>query len=399
MTRLLLGERCSKLLAGALLLSFSAYAFGQPTVTVGDSSGPQGSSIVVTLGLDNPVGNPDTEATALNFDILFDHTVFPNVDLSDCNGNDAGPGGVTCTNPSDGRIVIFIGTFPTNPVGSGQFASLSFDVDANAELDDYELTLANWNFSNAAGNEVIPAAMNNGTISVVEVTAVLDVQPASLNFGSVLTGSTSAPQSITIFNAGTDEVDLSVSSINVSGSFALVAGGTCPGTLPFELADGEQCSQFIEFSPVSDGPASGTVVVGSDAGEVDNASVSLSGIGVPPPVELAIVQSPDYAVVQGPVYGDVVIHVLDTNGDLFADDSTTVVEMLFANDPSGIAGLSGTTILSVSNGVAVFNDLSIDQVGSGFELRAIDQSGTLSSADSAGFDVLPLELFQDRFED
>ncbi|TVR93734.1 MAG: hypothetical protein EA418_11570, partial [Wenzhouxiangellaceae bacterium] len=107
---------------------------------------------------------------------------------------------------------------------------------------------------------------------------------------------------------------------------------------------------------------------------------------------------PDYAVIDGPFFGGVVVHVLDSNGNLFSDDSSTVVEISFSADPSGIASLSGTTSVTVSGGVAVFPDLSIDQLGNGYVLRASDQADALDAGDSEAFAVLPLELLQDRFE-
>ncbi|TVQ41163.1 MAG: choice-of-anchor D domain-containing protein [Wenzhouxiangella sp.] len=282
---------------------------------------------------------------------------------------------------------------------SGQFGIVTFQISDSAQPDDViSLTIVGESYSDQDGNVVPPAGNSqNGSITVVDVTAILRVSPTELQFGNTFTGSTSSFEEITIENEGSDGVMLQVTSISLTGPFSLAGGGSC-GAVPFSLEDSESCTQRVVFAPIADGPASGSLTVHSDADEVINATVDLSGEGIPPPVELVFGQSPDYGVAGGPLYAGVVVHVLDTNGDLFTSDNTTVVTMSFANDPSGVATLSGTTAVSVSNGVAIFSDLSIDQVGNGFELRASDQGGTLSSGDSDDFAVLPLDLFQDRFE-
>ncbi|HUR94057.1 MAG TPA: Ig-like domain repeat protein [Gemmatimonadales bacterium] len=65
--------------------------------------------------------------------------------------------------------------------------------------------------------------------------------------------------------------------------------------------------------------------------------------------------------------------------------ATDAVTLAIATNPAGGA-LSGTTTVNAVNGVAVFSNLSIDKVGSGYQLSA--SSGTLTGATSPTFDIL-----------
>lgn len=355
-----------------------------------------------------------TPATGVQVDMsLADYGEFTDITLlaTDFTGAEqvCGVAGVLLT----ATIQASCGTHPTDPDGfriqlrdvtNGDLPSISNYVrvrlTADSDATEQSISVTNTvryfdNVGTGFGDETL-----SSNIFILErPPGTLDVSPQDVNFGNQFVGSQSAESPINICNLGEpDSLDVSVADITVSPSpFSPAAGGSCL-SFPFSLAEGECCTYHVVFAPDDDGPFTGSVFVDSDAGSILNDTVSLSGQGVAPPQSLSIVQSPDYGVVGGPFYGAVVVHVLDTNGDLFAADSSTVVEMSLAIDPSGLAELSGTTQVTVSGGVAVFSDLSIDQVGNGFELRASDQAGELDSGDSDAFAVLPVELLQDRFE-
>jgi len=100
--------------------------------------------------------------------------------------------------------------------------------------------------------------------------------PASLAFGSVLVGTTTSPQIVTLTNSGT--VGLSISAINVSGPFAIVVSGTtcaASGT----VAAGASCAVAINFTPRSAGQTSGSLSF-SDSDPSSPQIVSLSGTGL-----------------------------------------------------------------------------------------------------------------------
>jgi hypothetical protein len=75
---------------------------------------------------------------------------------------------------------------------------------------------------------------------------------ASLVFGNVPAGSSSAAQTVTLRNGGA--TTLQVLAIGLPGSFALTAGGTC-GLAPFILQADTQCTVAILFAPTAQGSA------------------------------------------------------------------------------------------------------------------------------------------------
>jgi hypothetical protein len=118
--------------------------------------------------------------------------------------------------------------------------------------------------------------------SFVDVPPIADRSPSSLAFGSQLTGTTSAQQTVTLESTGT--VDLTVSSIALAG--------TDPGAYVFDasdctgppqdgvLAPTETCLIHVSFAPASAGAKSASLEIETDAG---NLSTPLSGTGTSPP--------------------------------------------------------------------------------------------------------------------
>jgi uncharacterized repeat protein (TIGR01451 family) len=111
------------------------------------------------------------------------------------------------------------------------------------------------------------------SLSGTGIAPVISVTPGSLQFGSVLVGTTSAPQTVTVANAG--DSPLTVASASTSGPFA-VSNDACSGAGP--IGPGGTCQIAVVFAPTATGPASGTLTVSSDGG---TAKVALSGSGSP----------------------------------------------------------------------------------------------------------------------
>ncbi len=400
----MIGDRSLFVVLFSLLLMFAIAqpAHGQ-TLTVGQVEAPAGATVAVPIFVSH-----DFDLAAFVLAVTFDNESLVDSYVPEIFIEGAGVpcpafvGAITyaCSTPQPNQFNYVVNSgSPAIDVPAGQFGIVTFQISDSAQPDDViVLTIVSESYSDQDGNVIPPSGdSEGGSITIIDVASVLNVSPTELLFEDTFTGSTSSVEEFTIENEGSDGVPLEVTGFSLTGPFSLVSGGSCDA-VPFSLEDSESCTQRVVFGPTADGPASGTLTVLSDATEVTNASVALSGEGIPPPVDLVVVQSPDYGVVGGPIYGTIVVHVLDTNGDLFAADSSTVVEMSIVTDPSGLATLSGETQVTVSNGIAVFDDLSIDQVGTGFVLRASDQSGDLDSGDSDAFAVLPLDLFQDRFQ-
>ena len=128
--------------------------------------------------------------------------------------------------------------------------------------------------SNAPNSSLVIPLSGAGTATTLQ----LSVSPASLSFGNLATGTTSA-QSVTISNTGNSSV--SISQISASG-----AGFTTSGiTLPLTLAAGQSTSFSVTFAPTSAGSLSGSVTVLSNATN-SPATISLSGTGVQPQISV-----------------------------------------------------------------------------------------------------------------
>jgi uncharacterized repeat protein (TIGR03803 family) len=95
------------------------------------------------------------------------------------------------------------------------------------------------------------------------------VSPASLTFAALNLGGTSAPQVVTVANAGGGVVQ--VTGATASGDFA-VTNGCAAG-----VAAGATCDLQVRFVPTSEGERSGSLMVTTDAG--GPFTVSLAGVG------------------------------------------------------------------------------------------------------------------------
>ncbi|WP_432991303.1 choice-of-anchor D domain-containing protein [Dactylosporangium sp. CA-233914] len=99
----------------------------------------------------------------------------------------------------------------------------------------------------------------------------INISPSAVGFGSVVTGSTSAAQAVTVTNSGTGAAP--VGTISVTGDFAQT--NTC-GT---SIAAGASCTVQVTFHPTAAGTRTGTLTV--TASGITN-TVPLSGTGVAP---------------------------------------------------------------------------------------------------------------------
>jgi hypothetical protein len=104
--------------------------------------------------------------------------------------------------------------------------------------------------------------------TVIAPAIQLSVNPMSLSFGSTAVGVTST-QNVTLTNTG--NANVSISSVSATGP-GFSAGGVSNVT----LAPSQAVSAAVNFDPASAGPASGSLVVISNAAQ---AVVGLSGTG------------------------------------------------------------------------------------------------------------------------
>jgi hypothetical protein len=106
----------------------------------------------------------------------------------------------------------------------------------------------------------------------------LTASPASLSFGDLASGSTSAAQTVTVSNPGSSAV--SVSSVGVTGPFSQT--NTCGSS----IAAGGTCTASVKFAPTTGGSQTGTLTVTTSA-PGGPLAVALSGTGVTSTTNLA----------------------------------------------------------------------------------------------------------------
>jgi Abnormal spindle-like microcephaly-assoc'd, ASPM-SPD-2-Hydin len=124
--------------------------------------------------------------------------------------------------------------------------------------------------SNAAGS----ATSASATLSVAPATTVLlNPNVSNLNFGNVNLSS-SASQNVTLTNAGNSNV--TISQVMVSG-----AGFNVGGAAGLILSPGQSTAVNVTFTPSTNGAASGSVSVSSNATN-SPAKIGLTGTGVTP---------------------------------------------------------------------------------------------------------------------
>jgi hypothetical protein len=109
----------------------------------------------------------------------------------------------------------------------------------------------------------------------IAATHTLSISPASLSFGTVTTGTSSAPQNVLITNTGNSSV--TISQIALTGSGYSMTGGSAPVT----LSPSQNITLAIQFSPTVAGSINGSISIVSNASG-SPATVSLSGTAVAP---------------------------------------------------------------------------------------------------------------------
>lgn len=117
--------------------------------------------------------------------------------------------------------------------------------------------------------------------------AGIQFNAAALDFGSVVTGTTSFGQTVTIQNTGT--ANLVVSKVATSGDFATT--GNCA-----MIPAGSNCSLAVTFTPTATGPRAGVLTLtDNDGGPDQNQTLNLSGLGTAAGVALM----PSVAILPG----------------------------------------------------------------------------------------------------
>jgi len=259
--------------------------------------------------------------------------------------------------PGDTRTVTLALT--TNPGGStlggttsvaavngvARFSGLTLDKAATGYL--FQATAPGVASAVSAPFDVTPN---------IPVALAFGVQPVSSQAGALIT------TTVRVVDAFDNTVTTSNAQIDiVIGSNP--GGGTLSGTTSVTAAQG-----VALFSDLSiDRVGAGYTLDASTAGRTPLSSVSFD-ITPGAPSQLTILVHPSTTDHNKPIKPPVEVGIFDAWGNL-VDTATTAITMTIAVNPSG-GVLSGTTTRAAVNGIAMFDDLSIDKNGTGYVLSA-----------------------------
>jgi len=118
---------------------------------------------------------------------------------------------------------------------------------------------------------------------------------------------------------------------------------------------------------------------GGQYNTADSIAESVRNVFLPPAWHLAFAQQPANAPQNNVITPAVTVQILDASNNL-VNSSAAVTVSLGTNPSTGT--LSGTKTVSAASGTAVFNNLSIDKLGSGYTLSAsgTNMTGAVSNA-------------------
>jgi hypothetical protein len=170
-----------------------------------------------------------------------------------------------------------------------------------------------------------PATVQLTGTGVVPAPPTADVSPVAIDFGTVTEDTTSAPQGVTITNAG--DQTLEVSGVSVSGEFGSDAAAA------YSIAPGDSVNFNVTFSPTSEGAKAGQVdITSNDPAGV--ASVLLAGQGqaVQPPAASLSPGAHDFGTVLMPQSGTPVAVTLSNVGDQTLEVSSVGISGTHAGD-------------------------------------------------------------------
>jgi hypothetical protein len=198
------------------------------------------------------------------------------------------------------------------------------------------------------------------------------VQPSNTGAGATI-----APAvQVTVQDAGGNTVTGATNAITLTIG-TNPAGGTLSGTTTVAAVNG-----VATFSNLSiDRAGAGYTLTASSAG-LTGATSTPFNITAGTPTKLAFTVQPSNTAATQAISPAVQVTIQDALGNTV--NSSANVTVAIGTNPSG-GTLSGTTTVAAVNGIATFNNLSIDKLGAGYTLTAA--SAGLTGATSTPFNI------------
>src|SRR6184192_3360742 len=267
-------------------------------------------------------------------------------------------------NPVAGTLTGTTTVAATNGVAS--FASLSIDRAGSG----YTLTAAATGVTtgSSAAFSITP-----GTAA----TLLFTVQPSNALAGAAITPAVQVVAHDAQGNTAT----------GFSGNVTMALGanpgsGTLAGTTTVAAASG-----VATFANLSINKAGTGYTLTASASGPTSATSNPFTVSAAAATQLAFTVQPTNGAAGAALTPAVQVTARDAQGNVATDFTGTVTVALGVN-PGG-ATLSGTTSLTAVSGVATFSSLSIDKVGTGYTLTAVDPGEGLSGATSTAFNITP----------
>ncbi|PYP29442.1 MAG: hypothetical protein DMD55_01505, partial [Gemmatimonadetes bacterium] len=263
-------------------------------------------------------------------------------------------------NPGGGTLSGTMTVAATNGVAS--FATLNIDKAGTG----YTLTAATAGLSGATSTAFNVVA---GTISATQSTVV------------------AAP---TVITAGSGAATITVTARDAAGNpvngAAVVLTATGTGNTLTQPATPTDANGVATGSLTSTVAGSKTVTA-SLAGGITATHTAVVTVTAGAATQLAFTVQPPNGAAGAALTPAVQVTARDAQGNVATDFTGTVTVALGVNP--GSATLSGPTSVAAVSGVATFSSLSIDKVGTGYTLTAVDPGEGLSGATSTAFNITP----------
>jgi hypothetical protein len=212
----------------------------------------------------------------------------------------------------------------------------------------------------------------SGTSPAITVFSGTDLGNNGPNFtfdGNCPTNLSISPQSVSVITTHTQ-------GFTAGGGI-----GTKVFSIPVNNSGGSINPSTGFYTAGTTADVSDTVRVTDGLGSTADATVNVTGLGT----KLAFSVQPSTTAAGQSISPAVQVAIQDANG-VTVTSATNSVTLAIANNPSS-GTLSGTATQSAVNGVATFNNLSINKVGTGYALRAT--SSPLTQTTSSAFNINP----------
>lgn len=254
-------------------------------------------------------------------------------------------------------------------------------VNGIATFNDINIDIANIGYSLSANSGSLTGATSNSFDIIAASAAQLSfkTQPSDTSYSVNINPSIEVEIQDSfgnIVSSATDNITLAFGSDPSSGSANLA------GTLTVAAVNGIATFNDINIDTLNTGY---TLIATS--GSLTNATSNTFNILAGAASQLFISNQPSDVIESQVISPNITIEIHDAAGNLVTNSSDNITLALGTDPSSGSATLGGTFSLAAVNGVATFNDITIDTPQNGYTLSAT--SGLLTGSITNSFNVLP----------